>query len=125
MSDDLTLRMTTDASLTSILEERPFFVEDTVTLVLGADETIPDAFAGPRPALRRGNDRALARMGARARHPVRVAGRRHPRRDHAEAQRVRRHRRDRRRDDDVAAGGADSARNWDYASAGCATAISS
>ena len=39
---DLTLRMTTDASITAILEERPFFVEDTVTLLLGADETIPD-----------------------------------------------------------------------------------
>ena len=40
--DDLTLRLTTDASLTAILEERPFFVEDTVTMVLGADETIPE-----------------------------------------------------------------------------------
>jgi GH15 family glucan-1,4-alpha-glucosidase len=42
VTDDLTLRLTTDASLTAILEERPFFVEDTVTLVLGADETIPE-----------------------------------------------------------------------------------
>ena len=39
---DLTLRLTTDASITAILEERPFFVEDTATLLLGADETIPD-----------------------------------------------------------------------------------
>ena len=39
---DLTLRLTTDASITAILEERPFFVEDTVTLLLGADETIPE-----------------------------------------------------------------------------------
>jgi GH15 family glucan-1,4-alpha-glucosidase len=39
---DLTLRLTTDASITAILEERPFFVEDTVTMLLGADETIPE-----------------------------------------------------------------------------------
>jgi GH15 family glucan-1,4-alpha-glucosidase len=36
----LTLRLTTDASLTAILEERPFFVGSPVTLILGADETI-------------------------------------------------------------------------------------
>jgi GH15 family glucan-1,4-alpha-glucosidase len=36
---DLTLRLTADASLTAILEERPFFLDDTVTLLLGPDET--------------------------------------------------------------------------------------
>jgi GH15 family glucan-1,4-alpha-glucosidase len=35
----LTLRLTADASLTAILEERPFFLDDTVTLLLGPDET--------------------------------------------------------------------------------------
>jgi len=35
----LTLRLTTDSSLTAILEERPFFLDDTVTLLLGPDET--------------------------------------------------------------------------------------
>ena len=40
VGSDLTLRLTTDASLTAIIEERPFFVEHTVTMVLGADETI-------------------------------------------------------------------------------------
>ena len=39
---DFALRLSTDASLTAILEERPFFVEDTVTLLLGADEPIAD-----------------------------------------------------------------------------------
>ena len=39
---DLTLRLTTDASLTAILEERPFLIEDSVTLLLGADESIPE-----------------------------------------------------------------------------------
>jgi GH15 family glucan-1,4-alpha-glucosidase len=42
---DLTLRLTTDASITAIVEERPFFVEDTLTLLLGADETIPEHLA--------------------------------------------------------------------------------
>jgi GH15 family glucan-1,4-alpha-glucosidase len=39
----LTLRLTTDASLTAILQETPFFIEDSVTLLLGADETVHDA----------------------------------------------------------------------------------
>lgn len=39
----LTLRLTTDASLTAILQETPFFIEDTLTLLLGADETVHDA----------------------------------------------------------------------------------
>jgi GH15 family glucan-1,4-alpha-glucosidase len=39
----LTLRLTTDASLTAIREERPFFLGDTVTLLLGPDETVPSA----------------------------------------------------------------------------------
>ncbi len=40
VSQDVTLRLTTDASLTAIAEELPFFVEDQVTMMLGADETI-------------------------------------------------------------------------------------
>ncbi len=103
---DFALRLTTDASLTAILEERPFFVEDAVTLLLGRRR----ADCGPPPALGRHfveeTHRALARMGARPRDSVRMAGGRHPRGDHAEAQRVRRHGRDRRRDDDVDSGGA-------------------
>jgi GH15 family glucan-1,4-alpha-glucosidase len=39
----LTLRLTTNASLTAILEERPFFLDDEVTLLLGPDETVPGA----------------------------------------------------------------------------------
>ena len=42
---DFALRLTTDASLTAILEERPFFVDDTATLLLGADEPVADALA--------------------------------------------------------------------------------
>lgn len=38
-----TLRLTTDASLTAILQETTFFLEDSVTLLLGADETVHEA----------------------------------------------------------------------------------
>ena len=39
----LTLRLTTDASLTAIMQETPFFLEDEVTMLLGADETVNEA----------------------------------------------------------------------------------
>jgi GH15 family glucan-1,4-alpha-glucosidase len=38
----LTLRLTTDASITAIRQETPFFLEDSVTLLLGPDETVPE-----------------------------------------------------------------------------------
>lgn len=37
------MRLTTDASITSILQETPFFLEDRLTLIFGSDETIPEA----------------------------------------------------------------------------------
>lgn len=43
VSPDWTVRLTTDASLTVLLEEIPFFLEDQVSLILGPDETIPEA----------------------------------------------------------------------------------
>jgi GH15 family glucan-1,4-alpha-glucosidase len=45
IAPELVLRLTTDASVTAILEEMPFFLEDSVTLLLGPDETVPDAVA--------------------------------------------------------------------------------
>jgi GH15 family glucan-1,4-alpha-glucosidase len=39
----LTLRLTTDASLTAIMQETSFFLENTVTLILGSDETVHEA----------------------------------------------------------------------------------
>ncbi len=36
----LAFRVTTDASITALLEETPFFLEDAVTLLLGPDETL-------------------------------------------------------------------------------------
>ena len=43
---DFALRLTTDASLTAILEERPFFVDDAVTLMLGSDEPVAEQLSG-------------------------------------------------------------------------------
>ncbi len=37
------LRLTTDISITAVLQELPFFLETTATMILGPDETIPDA----------------------------------------------------------------------------------
>lgn len=34
------MRLTTDASVSAITDERPFFLQDTVTLLMGADETV-------------------------------------------------------------------------------------
>ncbi|CAH2030910.1 Glucoamylase [Trichlorobacter ammonificans] len=43
LSPGWVLRLTTDASITMLLEERPFFLEEEITLIFGADETIPTA----------------------------------------------------------------------------------
>jgi GH15 family glucan-1,4-alpha-glucosidase len=40
---EVTLRLTTDASVTAVLEERYFLLDEAVTLVLGPDETLADA----------------------------------------------------------------------------------
>jgi GH15 family glucan-1,4-alpha-glucosidase len=42
---DLVLRLTTDASISALLEENPFYLEDAVTLLLGPDETVQGAVA--------------------------------------------------------------------------------
>ncbi len=43
VTPDLTLRLTTNASVTAILDEMPFFLEDAATLILGPDETLQGA----------------------------------------------------------------------------------
>ncbi len=45
VAPSITLRLTTDASLTAIMQEMPFFLRDTVTLMLGPDETVPEGVA--------------------------------------------------------------------------------
>src|SRR6184192_4106088 len=42
---DLVLRLTTDASITALAEENPFYLEDTVTMLLGPDETVQGGVA--------------------------------------------------------------------------------
>ena len=39
----MTLRLTTDGSVTALLQETTFFLEDTITLLFGPDETIHEA----------------------------------------------------------------------------------
>jgi GH15 family glucan-1,4-alpha-glucosidase len=39
----ITLRLTTDASVSALLEETTFFLEDVITLLLGPDETVHEA----------------------------------------------------------------------------------
>src|SRR5207237_587715 len=46
---DLVLRLTTDASITALMEENLFYLEDAVTLLLGPDETVQGVVA-PRAA---------------------------------------------------------------------------
>jgi GH15 family glucan-1,4-alpha-glucosidase len=43
IAPSLTLRLTTDASLTAILQESSFLLDDSVTLMLGADETVNES----------------------------------------------------------------------------------
>ncbi|RII25823.1 MAG: glucoamylase [Geobacter sp.] len=43
ISPDWVLRLTTDASITTIVQELPFFLENRLTLIFGPDETIPEA----------------------------------------------------------------------------------
>lgn len=40
---DLVLRLTTNASITAVMQETPFFLDDEITLVLGPDESIHEA----------------------------------------------------------------------------------
>jgi GH15 family glucan-1,4-alpha-glucosidase len=45
VTPDFLLRVTTDCSLTAIIEETPFFLQDTVSLILGPDETLSESVA--------------------------------------------------------------------------------
>ena len=45
LGTDLVLRLTTNASITALVEETPFFLDDAVTLLLGPDETVAGAVA--------------------------------------------------------------------------------
>jgi GH15 family glucan-1,4-alpha-glucosidase len=43
VGNDMVLRLTTDAPVTAVLEENAFFLDDTITLVLGPDETLQES----------------------------------------------------------------------------------
>ena len=34
------MRLTTDASISAVIDERPFYLQESVTLLMGADETV-------------------------------------------------------------------------------------
>lgn len=43
VGDDHVLRLTTDASLSHVTQEQPFVIDDTITLVLGPDESLEES----------------------------------------------------------------------------------
>ncbi|MEP6764120.1 MAG: glycoside hydrolase family 15 protein [Gemmatimonadaceae bacterium] len=45
VDSDVVLRLTTDASISAILEELPFVLDDSITLILGPDESVQDGAA--------------------------------------------------------------------------------
>lgn len=57
VSADMILRLTTDASMTAILQELPFILEDELTLIFGPDETIQESL---HELARRFKDETLA-----------------------------------------------------------------
>ena len=85
----VTLRLTTNASLTAILEERPFFLGDTAHAAARARRDGAERRGRGRPQVCRGDDQVLARLGSPARDTVRMASRGHSRGDHAAAERLR------------------------------------
>ena len=103
-----------------------FALTRPLTLILGSDEPLEAARRHRFAGIARANAGLLARLGARSRGAVRLAGRGHPRGDHAAALHVRRDGCDRRRAYDLAARGARTpSAIGTTAIAGCATPTSS
>jgi hypothetical protein len=112
---DLTLRLTTDAPLTYVREERPFRLSRPVSFILGPDESLQESVARTSRQYFEQTHSHWQRLGARPGRALRVAGSGDPRGDHTEALRLRGHRRDHRRDDHLdPRGRRHSTRNWDY-----------
>ena len=69
------LRLTTDVSITAVLEEKRFFLDDTVTLILGPDESVQGAVAETgrrfldRPRTTGANGCAISRSPSSGRTP--------------------------------------------------------
>jgi len=111
--DELTLRVTTDAPITSMLEERPFVLANRIALVLGPDETLAEAPARSRSRCSMPRS-ATARLGAHAGGSVRVAGSGDSRRHHLEALHLRGYGCGDRSGNHFDPESASSGRNWDY-----------
>ena len=100
------LRLTTDASVSYVQEERPFVVDRPMSFFFGEDEPLRSETDTTARELPRQHHRFLARLGALALDPLRLAGGGDPRRHHAQAVQLRGDRRHRGGADHLGAGGA-------------------
>lgn len=96
---DLTLRLSTNAPISYVLNQTWFLLERPVSFILGPDETLTAGVERHRARVRGTHGRGLAAVGSALGRAPRVARRGDPRRDHIEAVRVRRNGCDRCRDD--------------------------
>ena len=95
------VRVTADIGPSYYLNQSEFLLDRPVSLFIGADESInedPERIVQTLPPR---NPELLERLGTRACHPLRLAGRGDPRRHHPEAVQLRRYRRHRRGADHV------------------------
>ena len=121
-----TVRLTTDAPMSYVVEETPFAVDRPMSFFFGADEPLRSETDATAREFLEDTTSILARLGALALHPVRLAGSGDPRRDHAEALQFRGDRRHRRGAHDLHSGGAGHRAQLGLPlSAGCATPTSS
>ena len=87
------IRLTTDAPLSFIERRAPFVLTRPLHLVFGSGRAVPRRSANDLPGIRRSHARLLDSNGCGAFDLLRLAGSRHPRRDHAEALQFRGNRR--------------------------------
>ena len=79
------LRLTTDAPVLHLLEARSFRLEKPLHFFLGPDEPFVGNVAQTLATMLHQTEAHWQRLGARPRHPARMAAGGDPRRDHAEA----------------------------------------
>jgi len=112
---DFVMRITTDASITAILEETPFYLEDTLTLMLGPDETVPDAVSEVSDRFQRETIAYWQRWVRYLNIPFELAGSGDSRCDNAQTQYLRRQWGDYCSNDYIYSRGFQAdGRNWDY-----------
>ena len=101
------MRLSTDAPLSYITQETTFTLARPLTLFFGSGRALSQRPRRHRPGVRGIHAAVLARLGALARDPVRMAGRGDPRGDHSQALQFRGNGRHRRRAYDVRSRGAE------------------